>query len=264
MTNVVFELVCPLIGTLIAIAMFASPFPAVSQARQKSDLGPLNPIPWVVAFFNCIGWTFYGCLRKDHYLFWANMPGICLSMYYSLTAVALLAKRDSKEAKLKLHLVEGGLISAVFFWTFLAMLCSFLLPDMAAFLIGSIACAGCLAYYISPFSSCIEIIQKRDASSIHLPMILTNLSCSSLWFLYGLFALGDVLVWAPNGVGVTATTTLILLWFIFPSKDKSISQNEDNESDDSNIEAVRKLSSSDPSSAEAHVVMHVDDVCEGP
>jgi solute carrier family 50 protein (sugar transporter) len=48
-----------------------------------------------VTVLNCIGWMIYGCQKRDWYLFWANLPGLLLGLYYSVTCLTLLAKQKA-------------------------------------------------------------------------------------------------------------------------------------------------------------------------
>jgi hypothetical protein len=42
-----YNVVCPVVGMLLSNAMFAVPLMVVQEAREKRDLGELNPMPWV-------------------------------------------------------------------------------------------------------------------------------------------------------------------------------------------------------------------------
>ena len=86
--------------------MFSSPLKAVLDARKTKDLGALNPLPWSIILLNCFGWSFYGCLRKDYFVFWSNFPAICLSIFYCLTAFQLLAARNYKGDSATISMLE--------------------------------------------------------------------------------------------------------------------------------------------------------------
>ena len=62
--NPFFDFVCPFFGVIIGNAMWLSPMKAVLEARSKGDIGTLNPVPWSIAYANCIAWVIYGCLRR--------------------------------------------------------------------------------------------------------------------------------------------------------------------------------------------------------
>ena len=39
------------------------------------------------------GWTIYACMKKDYFIFWANMPGLVLGLYYCLSILPFLSKK---------------------------------------------------------------------------------------------------------------------------------------------------------------------------
>ncbi|RYH29236.1 hypothetical protein EON65_09175 [archaeon] len=222
-------IVCPLLGLIIANFMWLSPFPAVHKARLSRNLGSLNPIPFVVVVFNCIGWMIYGCQKRDWFLFWANLPGIILGAFYTITCLTIIAKKTEAEEFSWLYIgLEGLLIFAFFFWGLMGMLSATLFvnypnPDVhAQALIGTISCVFSICYYGAPLSTMAKVIATRDASSLYLPMILVNLVNALLWTSYGAFALQDPIVWLPNGLGIILAVLQITLVLML-SKDSLMS-----------------------------------------
>ena len=52
-----------------------SPCTAILKARQESRLGSLNPLPFSLTIMNCIGWSAYGLMRRDFFIYFANVSG---------------------------------------------------------------------------------------------------------------------------------------------------------------------------------------------
>lgn len=52
-------------------------------------MGDLNPLPWVFMMGNCYGWVFYSFLIGNYYVFFANAPGLVVSVWLNLQAVKL-------------------------------------------------------------------------------------------------------------------------------------------------------------------------------
>lgn len=46
-------LLAPGLGVVLANAMWVSPVKEVLAARERGDLGPLNPFPWLLIYNNC-------------------------------------------------------------------------------------------------------------------------------------------------------------------------------------------------------------------
>lgn len=82
--------------------------------------------------------------------------------------------------------------------------------------------ARAVAYYGVPLSSMREVVRTRDASSILYPLTVTNTINASCWFVYGLFALHDPVVWAPNGVGVLLGMVQFTLRIIYGTQSAEV------------------------------------------
>ena len=52
-------------------------------------MGHLNPTPWAVMTGNCIGWLIYSYLINNLFLFFANAPGLILSVWLNMAAAKL-------------------------------------------------------------------------------------------------------------------------------------------------------------------------------
>lgn len=70
-------------GTILAILMFVS---LVEIARSNMS-GEANIfIQPLVTTINCMIWSTYAYLKKEWFLFWANVPGVFLGLFTSITA----------------------------------------------------------------------------------------------------------------------------------------------------------------------------------
>jgi solute carrier family 50 protein (sugar transporter) len=218
-------IVCPLFGSIIANAMWLTPLPAVLEVRKSRKLGELNPYPFVVTVINCVGWTMYGCLRRDLYIFASNIFGMSLGAFYTITALSVTAQKTTDEPPSEVYgSLEGLLIFALFFWGVIGIVGatafqSFADPlDQAATLVGTIGCACSIAYYAAPLAVMYKVIVTKDSSSIYFPLVCINVINAFLWFAYGAIALQDINVWLPNGLGLLLGFLQGFLTFIFPSK----------------------------------------------
>jgi len=90
-TEIVLEYVCPSLGLIVANMMFLAPLNDLRTAVAKGNgLGDLNPTPWAFMLGNCLGWTAYGVLLSNWFVFWANYPGFMIACWLNLGAVKLL------------------------------------------------------------------------------------------------------------------------------------------------------------------------------
>jgi len=86
--------------------MFLSPIPTVLNAIKMKELGDLNPLPWIPIVLNCFGWALYACMKRDHFVFWSNFPGLVSGVFYVVTAIKLLYSSDKESDKHTLKVVE--------------------------------------------------------------------------------------------------------------------------------------------------------------
>ncbi|EJK55591.1 hypothetical protein THAOC_24666, partial [Thalassiosira oceanica] len=87
--QIVLIYVCPAAGMVIANFMFTAPVRDVRAAVSAGSLGALNPTPWAVMTGNCLGWVVYSFLIQNQFLFWANCPGLILSIWLNMAAAKL-------------------------------------------------------------------------------------------------------------------------------------------------------------------------------
>lgn len=90
-SEIILEYVCPSLGLLMANLMFLAPLKDLQSAVTKgAGLGDLNPTPWAFMLGNCLGWTSYGVLINNWFVFWANYPGFLIACWLNLGAVKLM------------------------------------------------------------------------------------------------------------------------------------------------------------------------------
>ncbi len=70
-------------GTILAIAMFISLLEiARANLRGESHIF-IQPM---VTTINCVIWSLYAHLKKEKFVFWANLPGVFLGIFTVITA----------------------------------------------------------------------------------------------------------------------------------------------------------------------------------
>lgn len=195
---------------------------AIVNARRKRDLGTLNPIPYAVTVANCVGWTMYGCMRRDYFIFFSNSTGLVLGLFYSLSSLTLL---DHKKSDLfRLQVMTSLLVSSAIFWCLMGMIACIAYPadpasrEQGTVFIGTLGMGFGLAYYTAPLSTMAQVIKMRDSSSLYLPLIVSSFCNAFLWVIYGFVVKHDLAIWLPNGVGVVLSTIQFALKMLFPSR----------------------------------------------
>jgi len=198
--------------------MFATPLKAVIEARSSRELEALNPIPWSVIFLNCFGWSLYGVLRRDYFIFFANYPAVCLSLFYCLTAISLLSSRNAKGDAKTVLMIEILFVCGSVLWGIITMVAGISLGpsqfEAAALLVGYSSCVCTVVYYGAPLSTIRKVCKNRNSASLFLPMILANLVNAILWTAYGIAIVDWVLV-GPNALGIVFAVLQIIIKFFY-------------------------------------------------
>ncbi len=71
------------IGTCLAIAMFVS----LLEIARDNILGTSHIfIQPSVTTINCVIWSVYAYMKKEKFVFWANLPGVFLGIFTVVTA----------------------------------------------------------------------------------------------------------------------------------------------------------------------------------
>jgi len=97
-TDIVLVYVCPALGMVVANFMFLAPLKDLQAAVTIGlGLGDLNPTPWAFMLGNCLGWSAYGVLKNNWFIFWANYPGFLIACWLNLGAVKLLYSSHHRE-----------------------------------------------------------------------------------------------------------------------------------------------------------------------
>ena len=199
---------------------------------RVKDYFLLNDISFFhsAAYLNCIAYVTYAILRKDYYVFFANVPGLCLAIYYSLTAITILATSKKEEARKTMDTMIKVLIFGFFFFSVLGFIAGTVYShsdderEKAATVLGMTGVGYSILYYFAPLSTAWTVITTRNSASLYLPMLLLNLTNALLWTFYGLLAVNQPAVWVPNIVGGVITLFLLFLVLIFPSKQKDFDE----------------------------------------
>ncbi len=71
-------------GTCIAIIMFVS---LLEIARNNLHGNTHIIIQPIVTTINCTIWSVYAHLKKERFVFWANLPGVFLGIFTVITAL---------------------------------------------------------------------------------------------------------------------------------------------------------------------------------
>lgn len=219
--DVFMSFVAPAMGTLMANAMFLAPLQAVRAAELRGVLAPLNTWPYPIIVANCLTWLAYSVVIRDWWLYWGNLPGAVLGLYFVL-AVLPLAPPPVRRQLVALTLGGFGLVGIV-----CVGVAGLITRDSDAtqWVLGLKGNAILLAFYAAPLATIREVLLTRDASSIDPPVACANSLNGVCWCAYGL-ALGDWFLAAPNAIGASLGFVQLLLLVVFRRKPSAQHQHQ--------------------------------------
>lgn len=180
------------------------------------------------AFVTTLGYTIYGILLKDSWIFFANAPGLALTTFYTLTAVAGFGAVGSTRNIRASNTVQMLFIVGIMFWVVVGLYCGWVYTDKdgrdkSAAIFGVYSSTFCILYYAAPLSTAMDAIARRDASSLHASMICVNLLNSTMWFLYGYIAIHRYQIWLPNIIGAVLACSQLVLLLALSSRSSEVS-----------------------------------------
>ena len=56
----------------------------------------------------------YGCMKRDYFIFWGNMPGLVLGLFYAVSVLPFLCKKVQNRSDIVLLFIENCLKLYVF------------------------------------------------------------------------------------------------------------------------------------------------------
>jgi len=122
--TILISTVCPLLGVILSNAMALAPIQALIEARKKKELGDLNPVPFSLIINSQLGWTLYGLLLRDYYIFFSSAVPMVVSLVMSLTAIHLLERPHHSPLEERTRLLIEGII---FLFRFYALVIIYIL-----------------------------------------------------------------------------------------------------------------------------------------
>lgn len=158
------------------------------------NLGSFDSVPNAMLFVNSLSWFLYGLFVRKPYVAFPNVVGIEFMLYYILSTFHLhsLEKRN----------LIRNIFMAGFLVVFPIGMISFIgiydternpsLEDFntAKTLLGTTSVLILIVFYSSPLANLVDVVKKRDASSLNLALAIASGINGALWTSYG-FAISD-------------------------------------------------------------------------
>lgn len=253
---IIADYVCPTIGCIMSTLTFMAPIKSLQSAIKSGNLGSLNPTPWIFMTGNCIGWLAYSYIVLDLFVFFANAPGLLISLWLNIGAMKLqyyeeiikyssiettnLERNDSSDNEnedddnichrsppsFSLH--ERKLLSIVIIWiTILSTisLMSSISKEEAKFIVGVAVNINLIFFYAAPLSTIVTVVKTKSSDSIHIWTMIMNTVNAFFWCVYSL-AIQDYYILLPNSLGFMFGLVQMGLYRCYPSTSNDDSLDE--------------------------------------
>jgi uncharacterized protein with PQ loop repeat len=207
--------IVPAMGASLSIILWFSSLFAFLKAKKTGTIGKLNPYPYVFGLMNNIAWTIYSVILKNPFIYAANSIGVILNLYFTLTALVLLAKNEDERNKECYDKVEKFFIGCISFFVFLTLFIGVIKDLMTFESVSScmqiVSLILNIAYVLSLNGTIVEIVSTKDVSGIYIPFLLVNMANSFLWLFYGILGLNNVAIYGPNILCIICVSINIFL-----------------------------------------------------
>jgi len=205
--------IVPACGVISANLIFISPFQTVLGVRKDNVLGSLNPLPYPMIVANCLSWLCYSFVVKDWFVYFANIFGFVLGVFYT-TSCRACSETSASSAKVMDILFLGGQ-AFVLGGASIALIALRNDPKAAQTMMGVVCMIVLVCFYTSPLSVLYKVVTTRNSASLHIPLAIASFANGSLWSIYG-FVLGDIFIWGPNALGAVFSGLQLVLIMILP------------------------------------------------
>mmetsp|Transcript_7599 Transcript_7599/g.11310 ORF Transcript_7599/g.11310 Transcript_7599/m.11310 type:complete len:239 (-) Transcript_7599:234-950(-) len=204
---------CGNIAPIASMVVVMAPIPTIKEISQRRDTMNLPLLPYSSMFVNAFMWSAYGLMKNESKVWMTNMFGMVCATYYLQKFVQFVPTGATNlPGSVQMH-IKGGALAIT--GTILPII--FCSNAKASKLVGSGAVVLCLILFASPLSALKRVIATKSAASIPLPFTLACVVNCFCWAVFGLFQMKDVMIYAPNLLGLLFGFAQLFLIMLFGS-----------------------------------------------
>ena len=201
------------IGTMISIGLNLSPILLFYRVFKKT--AGIETIPetmFITGIFCCATNLAYGIL--DHTMILIVSNGVCYGLQIMYGTIYIFMTNNKQIDKLLLYLIIAWDLSFEVLFIFANVLEFHTSNSFAKTFTGIFNIIIGALNVITPGQNIIKVIRTGNFTLIPIVTIFFQCACSSLWFVYGLFK-GDIMIIAPNLLGMVITAIQISVYYYF-------------------------------------------------
>ncbi|KMZ64773.1 Bidirectional sugar transporter SWEET3b [Zostera marina] len=215
-----------IMGNASSLLLFASPILTFKKVLQKKNIEGFSCIPYIMAMFNCLLYTWYGLPVVSRG--WENFPLITingLGIFLELSFVSIYLRFASIKQKASEKVNGCLLVPALLLFVGVALTSTFSFHNHRTrkILVGSFGLVASVLMYSSPLVAVKQVIKTRSVKFMPFHLSLFTFIATSLWMAYGLVT-HDLVLAAPNMVGCPMGLLQLLVYFIYRNKTPEFEQ----------------------------------------
>ncbi|XP_078175222.1 nodulin MtN3 family protein isoform X2 [Carex rostrata] len=209
-----------IMGNAASLLLYAAPMLTFTRVIKKGNTEEFSSIPYVIALFNCLLYTWYGLPVVSNQ--WENVPvftinGVGILLEISFIIIYLWYAVPYQK---KMTLLMAVPVVVLFILT--ALISRFILHDHPhrKVLVGSIGLVASMSMYSSPLVAVRQVIRSKSVEYMPFYLSFFSFAASTLWLFYGLLG-HDIFLAAPNFIGSPMGILQLVLYFIYRNGSKS-------------------------------------------
>lgn len=179
---------------MTSIGISLASWSPIQEIIKKQELGTFDSVPNAMLFINSISWFLYGLFVKKPYVAFPNVVGIEFMLYYILSTFHL---HSQDKRYLIRNIFLGGflIVMVIGMISFIGIYDTDKNPTVEDFnnaktLLGTSSVLILMVFYSSPLANLVQVVKKKDASSLNLSLAVASGINGVLWTCYG-FAIAD-------------------------------------------------------------------------
>jgi len=213
--------ICGYLAAIAAITVTMAPIPIMIKFHRESSVGSLPLLPFSSMVINAFAWFTYGFLMSKPKLWIPNLVALPLTMFYVIQYIRY-SRQKSTSLFRHLFILLFGIVTTAGSTVVLPFHLSSYVTGIESMLFSILRDSSSLA-------SIPEIIRKKCADSIPLPVTIASLINCTLWVVYGIFDIDDAKVYVPNLIRLFSNLIQMFLVVKFGSRKNQVSGKVDTE-----------------------------------
>ncbi|XP_044734441.1 sugar transporter SWEET1 [Chrysoperla carnea] len=195
-----------LVASVLTIGQFFSGVLICKEIYDAKSTQGKSAMPFIGGTVLGIIMLQYSLILDDINMLRVNIAGILLNIFY-MTCFYLYCENKKKDV-IKPLLIGLGIATAVYFYIKIED------PQLIEYRLGLFVTIALMGLIASPLFNVAEIIKKRNAETMPMPIIFSGTVVTIMWTLYGIILKNEFMLF-QNMIGIVLSALQILLYIFF-------------------------------------------------